>query len=116
MSHLSSTDTVKFLISIGFWYQDAHRDADGAKPDLYSRFSITGKEISAFVVDRDFHWFEIPSLASMSSQACEVSHDYDSDSGQSKFGGVILPVLDRCGMSLVLDQVPLRWPLASVLQ
>lgn len=68
------------------------------------------------MVDRDFHWSEIPSLSSVSSQACEVSHDDDSDSGHSKFGGVILPVLDRCGMSLVLDQVPLRCPLAFVLE
>jgi hypothetical protein len=37
---------------------------DITKADLYSRFSFTGKEISAFVVHRDFEWPEIASLSS----------------------------------------------------
>lgn len=85
--------------------QDAPRDAGVTKADIYSRFLITGSEISAFVVDREFHWSEIPSLSLASSQAGNVSQDSDDDFGQSDPGGLVLPVLDRCGMSLVVDQV-----------
>lgn len=73
------------------------------KADLYSRFSITGKEISAYVVDRDFHWSEISSLSSASLSSGETSPETEGE--EPKSSGVILPVLDPCGMSLVLDQV-----------
>lgn len=84
--------------------QDGNQDVDIAKSTMYSRFSITGKEISAFVVDRDFNWSEIASLSSASLLFGGVSQDTDTDVDKSRFNG-ILPVLDPCGMSLVLDQV-----------
>jgi len=84
--------------------QDGNQDVDIAKSTMYSRFSITGKEISAFVVDRDFHWSEIASLSSASQLSGGVSPDTDTDVENSRYNG-ILPVLDPCGMSLVLDQV-----------
>lgn len=74
---------------------------DIANSSMYSRFSINGKEISAFVVDRDFQWSEI---AALSSQSGRVTQDTDSDVEKSTYNG-ILPVLDPCGMSLILDQV-----------
>lgn len=87
--------------------QDGSQDVDIAKSTIYSRFSITGKEISAFVVDRDFQWSEIASLSSASLLSGGVSQDTDTDVDKSRFNG-ILPVLDPCGMSLVLDQVQLK--------
>lgn len=87
--------------------QDGHQDVDVTKSTMYSRFSITGKEISAFVVDRDFQWSEIAALSSASLLSGGVSQDTDSDVEKSRYNG-ILPVLDPCGMSLVLDQVLLK--------
>lgn len=81
---------------------------DITKADLYSRFSITGKEISAFVVDRDFEWSEIASLSSAPLVSGEASQETGVE--ESRSGGVILPVLDPCGMTLVLDQVLLKMP------
>jgi hypothetical protein len=88
--------------------QGSNRDSDIAKSDLYSRFSITGKEIAAFVVDRDFEWSEVASLSTASLLSGDMSQDADSDVNKSRPTG-ILPVLDPCGMSLVLDQVLLEY-------
>ena len=76
---------------------------DITKADLYSRFSITGKEISAFVVDREFDWSGMSSLSSASLVSGDASEE--SEVEKSRSCGVILPVLDPCGMTLVLDQV-----------
>ncbi len=85
--------------------QDALLDTNMSRADIYSRFFITGKEISAFLVDGKLQWSDIPSLSSPSFRGCVVGHDLAADSVQSNHGGTVLPVLDRCGMSLVLDQV-----------
>lgn len=102
---------VKYLIVEYRGLQDGSRDADITKADLYSRFSITGKEISAFVVDRDFDWSEIASLSSGSLRSGDASQE--TEIGKSRSVGVILPVLDPCGMTLVLDQVLLNMPLSA---
>lgn len=80
---------------------------DIANSSMYSRFSITGKEISAFVVDRDFQWSEIAALSSASLPSGGVAQDTDSDVEKTTYNG-ILPVLDPCGMSLILDQVLMK--------
>ncbi len=90
---------------LGCGQQDALLDTNMSRPDIYSRFFITGKEISAFLVDGKLQWSDIPSLSSPSFRGCVVGHDSAADSVQSNHRGTVLPVLDRCGMSLVLDQV-----------
>ncbi|XP_024384462.1 uncharacterized protein [Physcomitrium patens] len=105
-------DETQLLLDLGHFTlhttTDASRDADVLKADLYSRFSITGKEISAYVVDRDFHWSEISSLSSASLSSGETSPETEGE--EPKSSGVILPVLDPCGMSLVLDQIRVQHP------
>lgn len=59
--------------------QDGNQDVDIAKSTMYSRFSITGKEISEFVVDRDFQWSEIAPLSSASLLSGGVSPNIDTD-------------------------------------
>ncbi|KAG0559465.1 hypothetical protein KC19_10G107200 [Ceratodon purpureus] len=109
----SDEDDTQLLLDLGHFTlhtaTDNNRDVDVAKSDMYSRFSISGKEISAFVVDRDFEWSEVASLSSASPLSGDMSQDAETDVYKSRHSG-ILPVLDPCGMSLVLDQIRVQHP------
>ncbi|KAG0568137.1 hypothetical protein KC19_7G189300 [Ceratodon purpureus] len=108
----SDEDDTQLLLDLGHFTlhtaTDGGRDADNTKADLYSRFSITGKEISAFVVDRDFDWSEIASLSSGLLRSGGAYQETVTEKLRS--GGVVLPVLDPCGMTLVLDQIRVQHP------
>lgn len=64
---------------------------------LYTRFHIAVSDISAFLADGPFEWSEAPC-----DLIGDVDMEFDHSGGQ---GRQIFPVLDRCGMSVVLDQV-----------
>lgn len=58
--------------------------------NLYLQFDMVLSDVSAFLVDGDYSWGE----------ASSVGHH-----GSSKLSGVLLPVLDKCGVVLRLQQV-----------
>lgn len=74
--------------------------------DLYIRISSTEKEMLAFVAERDFDWIEVASLSSASLLSGEAFQETDVE--KPKSGEGILPVLDPCGMTVVLDRVLLK--------
>ena len=62
---------------------------------LYTRFKVAGTDISAFLVDGSYDW----------SQSRPPRGRQSSDPSGAKKGLFMLSVLDRCGMSAVLQQV-----------
>ncbi|CAM6102066.1 unnamed protein product [Calypogeia fissa] len=76
------------------------------KNGLYSRFRISGSDISAFMVDGAFEWSELPT-GKISTDEGGIG---SSESPADKSTRLILPVLDRCGMSVVLDQIRVQHP------
>jgi len=57
-------------------------------------------------VEGKLQWSDLPFFSSSPSfPGCAIGHDLAVDSVQSNHGGTVLPIIDHCGMSLVLDQV-----------
>nr|AFN89138.1 vacuolar protein sorting 13 [Mesembryanthemum crystallinum] len=75
------------------------KDDDGSESsetkNLYLQFDMLLSDISAFLVDGDYHW----SKASL-----------DGHPG-SKLSGTLLPVIDKCGVVLRLQQIKVESPL-----
>ncbi|XP_024542530.1 uncharacterized protein LOC9648284 isoform X1 [Selaginella moellendorffii] len=72
-------------------------DVEFPKRSRYSKLHVSGRDISAFFVDGDFEWAHFPALA--------------TDAGDNAYS--IFPVLDRCGMSIMLHMAQyedLNWP------
>ncbi|KNA21084.1 hypothetical protein SOVF_046540 [Spinacia oleracea] len=63
--------------------------------NLYLQFDMVLSDVSAFLVDGDYSWGE----------ASSVGHH-----GSSKLSGVLLPVLDKCGVVLRLQQIRVENP------
>lgn len=66
--------------------QDDHNEESNAERNMYMQFNLVLSDVSAFLVDGDYSWNQKP---------------LDGSSGES----TLLPVIDRCGVSLHLQQV-----------
>ncbi|KAL3679175.1 hypothetical protein R1sor_022131 [Riccia sorocarpa] len=84
-------------------------DHDMERTGLYSRFYISGSDISAFLVDGAVDWSELPP-AQYTASPVKGLESAESPEILLKSGRLILPVLDRCGMSVVLDQIQVHHP------
>ncbi|KAJ7520814.1 hypothetical protein O6H91_19G024000 [Diphasiastrum complanatum] len=76
---------------------------------LYSRLHISGSDISAFFVDGGFDWSKYSCLASPMFQL----HGADPLDGAYQVGSAtcaVFPILDRCGMHVILDQTRVQHP------
>lgn len=67
--------------------QDDGNEESAMEMRMYMQFNLVLSDVSAFLIDGDYIWSEIPS-------------DHSS-------GGMLLPVIDKCGVSLHLQQVGL---------
>lgn len=69
-------------------------DAEFASPDernIYSQFDLVLRDVSAFLVDGDYHWSE----AFSDRNDIVSNHNFIS----------LLPVVDKCGVFVKLQQV-----------
>ncbi|XP_047340404.1 uncharacterized protein LOC124943990 [Impatiens glandulifera] len=89
----------KLLLDLGNLIIRSQDDSDFESPDdmnLYLQFFMILTDISAFLVDGEYNW---------SKESHNTSADF------SKLGGVsFLPVLDKCGVVLKLQQIHLENP------
>lgn len=83
-----------------FVYADIHRELikckqdEGGSPEelnMYLQFDLVLSDVSAFLVDGDYHW---------------PQNSLNENSVSTNIGGVsFLPVIDKCGIILKLQQV-----------
>ena len=73
--------------------QDDYARASSEELDLYLQFDLVLSDVSAFLVDGDYHW----SQTSLKKSVASTSID----------GVNFLPVIDKCGVILKLQQVML---------
>lgn len=66
--------------------QDDHNGESNAEKNMYMQFNLVLSDVSAFLVDGDYSWNQ---------------KSFDGPFGAS----TLLPVIDRCGVSLHLQQV-----------
>ena len=71
--------------------QDDHEGGSAGKADMYLQFDLVLSDVSAFLVDGDYHWSQNP------SDKNDVSADIS--------GVCFLPIIDKCGVILKLQQV-----------
>ncbi|KAH9312824.1 hypothetical protein KI387_027859, partial [Taxus chinensis] len=81
-------------------------EADFQKASLYSRFYISGRDISAFFMDDLFDWADLPLSHLDSTYIMDKHEEYLTAKHLSKY----FPILDKCGMSVVIDQIKLQHP------
>ncbi|KAL2613699.1 hypothetical protein R1flu_025391 [Riccia fluitans] len=107
----SGGEGTQLLLDLGHFTLETalEEDHDIERPGLYSRFYISGSDISAFLVDGPFDWSELPPANNTVSLMQGLESPESADS-HLKPGRLILPVLDRCGMSVVLDQIQVQHP------
>ena len=72
--------------------QDDYERESSKELDMYLQFDLVLSDISAFLVDGDYHWSENSNKSSASTH---------------KSGASFLPVVDKCGVILKLQQVSL---------
>lgn len=71
--------------------QDDHESASSEELDMYLQFNLILSDVSAFLVDGDYCWSQIP---------------LNKYTGSANLNGVsFLPVIDNCGVILKLQQV-----------
>ncbi|XP_075505709.1 uncharacterized protein LOC142542773 isoform X1 [Primulina tabacum] len=90
----------KLLLDLGKLMIRSQDDAECASPDernIYSQFNLVLRDVSAFLVDGDYHW----SQAFSDRNGVVSNHNFIS----------LLPVVDKCGVFLKLQQI--RSPVAS---
>ncbi|PTQ34792.1 hypothetical protein MARPO_0076s0036 [Marchantia polymorpha] len=107
----SGGEGTQLLLDLGHFTLETalEEEHDIEKTGLYSRFYISGSDISAFLVDGAFDWSELPPANSPAPTIQELKSSKSVDSPVMP-GRLILPVLDRCGMSVVLDQIQVQHP------
>ncbi|KAI3453469.1 hypothetical protein Pfo_010132 [Paulownia fortunei] len=95
-----SVHPTKLLIDLGKLVIRSQDDTEYASPEemnMYSQFDLVLRDVSAFLVDGDYSWSQ--GSLSRTDGSCK-----------SSFIG-FLPVIDRCGVFLKLQQI--RSPVAS---
>lgn len=75
-------------------------------PSIYSRFYISGRDTAAFFLDGSFEWTEVKHDYLDSACIMTKSEVPPTSKNQSK----LFPVLDKCGMLAVIDQIKLPHP------
>ncbi|XP_042953951.1 uncharacterized protein LOC122290372 isoform X2 [Carya illinoinensis] len=89
----------KLLLDLGnllIRTQDEYEVGSPEELDMYLQFDLVLSDISAFLVDGDYHWSENP------------SNKYDPSASTSGVG--FLPLIDKCGVILRLQQIRLENP------
>ncbi|KAM7525360.1 hypothetical protein LguiA_015262 [Lonicera macranthoides] len=90
-----NTHSTKLLLDLGNLVIRTQDDSELASPDemnLYLQFDLVLSDVSAVLVDGDYHWSE-PSL-----------------SGSAGSSVSFLPVIDKCGVILNLQQIRAKSP------
>lgn len=75
-------------------------------PSLYSRFHISGRDTAAFFMDGIFDWTELKHVYLDSAHIMTNSELLPTAKNQYK----LFPILDKCGMLAVIDQIKLQHP------
>ncbi|PPR99880.1 hypothetical protein GOBAR_AA20786 [Gossypium barbadense] len=91
--------STKLLLDLGnliIRSQDDNALTSPEELDLYSQFDLVLSDVSAFLVDGDYHW----SQTSLKKSAASTNTD----------GLSFLPVIDKCGVILKLQQIRLENP------
>ncbi|KAG4206342.1 hypothetical protein ERO13_A03G003250v2 [Gossypium hirsutum] len=91
--------STKLLLDLGnliIRSQDDNALTSPEELDLYSQFDLVLSDVSAFLVDGDYHW----SKTSLKKSAASTNTD----------GLSFLPVIDKCGVILKLQQICLENP------
>ncbi|XP_073134921.1 uncharacterized protein [Henckelia pumila] len=95
-----SVHPTKLLLDLGKLVIRSQDDAEVASPDemnIYSQFDLVLSDVSAFLVDGDYHWSQVFS----DRKGVVSNHNFIS----------FLPVVDKCGVFLKLQQI--RSPVPS---
>nr|DAD18267.1 TPA_asm: hypothetical protein HUJ06_019730 [Nelumbo nucifera] len=88
-----NSHTTKLLLDLGNFVLHTQEDSELDLPEeknMYLQFNLGLSDVSAFLVDGDYHWNQTLGASSSSSQ--------------SKYFG-FLPVIDKCGVVLKLQQI-----------
>ncbi|XWS49634.1 hypothetical protein CRYUN_Cryun12cG0020000 [Craigia yunnanensis] len=91
--------STKLLLDLGnliIRSQDDYACTSSEELDLYLQFDLVLSDVSAFLVDGDYHW----SQTSLKKSAASTNID----------GVSFLPVIDKCGVILKLQQIRLENP------
>ncbi|XP_050141691.1 uncharacterized protein LOC126617690 [Malus sylvestris] len=80
--------------------KDSCEDGSQEELDLYLQFNLILSDVSAFLVDGDYCWSQSPSKKSSSSA--------NSNGGTN--GVSLLPLFDKCGVNVNLQQIRLERP------
>lgn len=91
-----NANSTKLLLDLGNLVIRTQDDNEGVPPeeiDMYLQFDLVLSDVTAFLVDGDYHWSQTPL------------------SKPNGLGGVsFLPVIDKCGIILKLQQIRLENP------
>ncbi|BFG31191.1 hypothetical protein CerSpe_174650 [Prunus speciosa] len=94
-----STHPTKLMLDLGNLVIGTKDDYGGGSPeelDLYLQFNLVLRDVSAFLVDGDYCWSQSPS---------------NNSAGCAKLNGVsLLPLFDKCGVTVKLQQIRLESP------
>ncbi|KAF8380627.1 hypothetical protein HHK36_028116 [Tetracentron sinense] len=86
--------STKLLLDLGNLILHTQDDCQWGSPeemDMYLQFNFVLSDVSAFLVDGDYHWSQTPlNTSASSSQSNAIS---------------FLPVVDKCGIALKLQQI-----------
>ncbi|XP_023553987.1 uncharacterized protein LOC111811402 [Cucurbita pepo subsp. pepo] len=97
--HLDDINSINLLIDLGnllIRTQDEHENVSPQELDMYLQFDVVLSDVSAFLVDGDYNWNQIFGKDTHeSSRVTEIN---------------ILPVIDKCGVILTLQQIRLENP------
>ncbi|XP_058084436.1 uncharacterized protein LOC131232245 isoform X2 [Magnolia sinica] len=90
-------NATKLLLNLGnlvLRTEDEHDSPE--ESELYLRFTLSLSDVSAFLVDGDYHWSRTP----LDTPTC-IKPNYTN----------FLPVIDKCGIALKLQQIRSEYPL-----
>ncbi|KAF9624988.1 hypothetical protein IFM89_016808 [Coptis chinensis] len=94
-----NSHTTKLLLDLGNLVLHTQDEYDLKSPeenDMYLQFSLGLSDVSAFLVDGDYHWSQTPlNVSDSSSLSDHIS---------------FLPVIDKCGIVLKLQQIRTERP------
>eukprot|EP00850_Spirogloea_muscicola_P018627 SM000173S02996 [mRNA] locus=s173:28246:52241:- [translate_table: standard] len=103
--------STQLLVDLGHFRLQTEPEGSGQDEDgnsrLYMRFRLEGSDISAFLADGAYDWADPLELGGMQNVASGASTE-DGDSITGRKTPLILPVLDRCSMSVALHQILLE--------
>eukprot|EP00850_Spirogloea_muscicola_P005223 SM000023S07679 [mRNA] locus=s23:814661:836470:+ [translate_table: standard] len=100
--------STQLLVDLGHFRLQTEPEGSGQDEDgnsrLYMRFRLEGSDISAFLADGAYDWANPLEMGGMQNAASGASTE-DGDSITGRKTPLILPVLDRCSMSVALHQI-----------